>query len=173
MKVAADDAGTLDAVDKAFEAVKAATDPAGQHTALENARSLHLHLWANFAINRIRLYLAKVRDGGSKGQPVLVNMNWATSSWTTALTSEEMKGRVEEFKKAQEAAEDKEEEEAHKKGEEVAKKAEVPGWKTPAEEAAAEKKRKAEEEKKEKDEVAEKKLEAKEEKDEKKGKNQR
>ncbi len=49
----------------------------------------------------IRLYLAKVRDGGSKGHPILVNMNWATSSWTTAVTPEEMLDRVKEFKEAQ------------------------------------------------------------------------
>lgn len=67
------DTGTLEAVVSqartlALPALQAARDaaPEAKKTALEQARGLHLHLWANFAIARLRLYLAKI--GGAPGQ---------------------------------------------------------------------------------------------------------
>lgn len=46
----------------ALEAIKSATTKEARKTAMENAKNLHLHLWARFEIARIKSYLNSVDD---------------------------------------------------------------------------------------------------------------
>ncbi len=91
----------------ALDAIKSASTKETRKTAMENARNLHLHLWARFEIARIKSYLSFIEtDAVAKGYQTDVNVIKEKLSGATNLASEGKKYGPGEFESTWKAIRD-------------------------------------------------------------------
>ena len=83
-----------------LEAIKSVEAKAARKSAMENARNLHLHLWARFEIARIRSYLKFIEiDAISKGYQTEIDAIKASLDDTSKLVIAGKKYKEGEFQK--------------------------------------------------------------------------